>query len=171
MEPFNKTSNVDLSAKDSRGRTIIHHMMRTCEYGTYQNEAMLKLFHELGVPLDTKDSEGKSPLDYALEAGSYIMSELLQSLQGIKKPQMVCSCYILIVVQGMPVRRPVHLSVSLFFSWNVCEDSIKYTAKTHALCKLFDLKRNICTKKCILTGILLPTFPYSRFTECMWYVE
>ncbi|XP_041468095.1 poly [ADP-ribose] polymerase tankyrase-like isoform X1 [Lytechinus variegatus] len=87
-KPFVKTSNVDLSARDSRGRTVIHHLMCTCDFGTYQNKAMLNLFHSLGVPLDTKDGEGKSPLDYALEAGSHVMAELLQRLQGIKKPQM-----------------------------------------------------------------------------------
>ena len=86
---FKQTSALNLSARDLRGRTVIHHLMRTCDHGTYQNVELLKLFHKLGAPVDTQDNEGKTPLDYALDSGSHVMATELQRLQGKNKPQMV----------------------------------------------------------------------------------
>ena len=84
-----KTSNVSLTAVDVHGRSIIHHAMKTCNNGTYENVPLLELLVQLGAPTDVKDRHGQTPLDYALRAGSSMMACTLQRLLKIPEERWV----------------------------------------------------------------------------------
>lgn len=55
-------------------------MVNTCKYGTYENEEILAFFAKCKVPLDTKDSSGKTVLDYAKELH---LEKLLKGLHKV----------------------------------------------------------------------------------------
>ena len=86
---FVKTSNVSLTAVDVHGRSIVHHAMKTCNHGTYENVPLLELLVELGAPTDLKDRHGQTPLDYALRGGTSKMACALQRLMKVPEDKWV----------------------------------------------------------------------------------
>lgn len=70
---------IAITAIDKYGRCAVHYMVSTCEYGTYENEEILSFFAKCKVPLDSKDSSGKTILDYAKEL------RLEKLLKGVQK--------------------------------------------------------------------------------------
>ncbi|XP_022093032.1 tankyrase-like protein [Acanthaster planci] len=75
-------SSLDVNAVDSLGRTAIHHLMKTCDYGTYENVEMLEMMAGVGANLSEQDQNGKTPMDYTIETGSRKMATALQKLTG-----------------------------------------------------------------------------------------
>ncbi|XP_038075210.1 poly [ADP-ribose] polymerase tankyrase-like [Patiria miniata] len=86
---FVKTSDLDVNAADSSGRTAIHHAMKTCSYGTWENVELLQLLVQQDAKTRLQDKQGKTPLDYATETKSQKMAGALQRLQGIQESKMV----------------------------------------------------------------------------------
>ncbi|XP_038073028.1 poly [ADP-ribose] polymerase tankyrase-like [Patiria miniata] len=84
-----KTSSINLDAVDSQGRTAVHYLMKTCDYGTYENVEMLKLLARVGAKLSERDHQGKTPLDYSMETGSQKMAAALQKLTGVDPQKQV----------------------------------------------------------------------------------
>ncbi|PIK38439.1 putative poly(ADP-ribose) polymerase pme-5 [Apostichopus japonicus] len=71
---------IAVTAVDKYGRCAVHYMVNTCKYGTYENEEILAFFAKCKVPLDTKDSSGKTVLDYAKELH---LEKLLKGLHKV----------------------------------------------------------------------------------------
>ncbi|XP_006818908.1 poly [ADP-ribose] polymerase tankyrase-like [Saccoglossus kowalevskii] len=91
-EKFEKKSSVDLAAVDNQGRTVMHHIMKTCDFGTYENTDILQLLFDVGAALNVNDDKGKSPLDYALNSHSVKMATMIQKLlksDVLVKPSVV----------------------------------------------------------------------------------
>ncbi|XP_038072455.1 poly [ADP-ribose] polymerase tankyrase-like isoform X2 [Patiria miniata] len=84
-----KTSSINLNAVDSQGRTAVHYLMKTCDYGTYENVEMLELLAGVGAKLSERDHQGKTPLDYSMETGSQKMAAALQKLIRVKPHKKV----------------------------------------------------------------------------------
>ncbi|XP_033625691.1 poly [ADP-ribose] polymerase tankyrase-like [Asterias rubens] len=84
-----KTSKLNLNAVDSKGRTAIHYLMKSCNVGTYENVEVLELLARLKAKLSEIDADGKTPLDYAMESGSHKMAEALQKLTKVAPQRKV----------------------------------------------------------------------------------
>lgn len=77
--------NISVLAVDKYGRTAVHYLVSTCDYGTYENDEILNFFAKCKIPLDTKDSSGKTVLDYARELHLEKMVKNLRKLLNIKE--------------------------------------------------------------------------------------
>jgi len=57
---------VSLTSTDERGRTVLHHASKK---GALTEEVLCYLHEEVNLPLDIRDKQGKTALDYAIEKG------------------------------------------------------------------------------------------------------
>ena len=80
---------VDINATDSLGRTAVHHLMKTCDFGTYENVEILKKLAGKRAKLVAQDHQGKTPLDYTMETKSKKMATALQELLKVNPRQRV----------------------------------------------------------------------------------
>ncbi|RFN48867.1 hypothetical protein FIE12Z_6922 [Fusarium flagelliforme] len=60
------SQGISLTAKDERGRTVLHHASIE---GSLTEEVLCYLHEEVNLPLDIRDKQGKTALDYAIEKG------------------------------------------------------------------------------------------------------
>ena len=79
-----------MNALDNLGRSPIHYLMKTHDFGTYENVELLEKLSGLSARLSQKDHSGRTPLDYAMEAGSRKMVAALQQLMGVAPQRLVC---------------------------------------------------------------------------------
>lgn len=82
FESVEKTSSVDLQAKDSNGWTVMHHLVSPLEYGTYDNEEIFYVLSKVGAPLNVENSKGETPLKMALRNGALKLTKRLQDKLG-----------------------------------------------------------------------------------------
>nr|XP_042896391.1 poly [ADP-ribose] polymerase tankyrase isoform X4 [Parasteatoda tepidariorum] len=77
---FQKTSNVNLAAQDSKGWTVIHHLVDPLPDYCYANCVMLNFLAEMGASLDTVNAAGESPLQMASRLKRDILVTALERL-------------------------------------------------------------------------------------------
>lgn len=73
-----KTSQVNLEAKDKNSWTVIHHLVSPMDYGTYDNEEIFYVLSKVGAPLKVENSKGETPLKMALRIGAVKLVTRLQ---------------------------------------------------------------------------------------------
>ncbi|CAF0863254.1 unnamed protein product [Adineta ricciae] len=75
---FTMTTDIDLNASDSLGRTCIHHLVQPFPDGTYTNNIeLLRLLHSCGASITKHDLAGLSPLQYgAINGYQHLCDEL-----------------------------------------------------------------------------------------------
>ncbi|CAF1193546.1 unnamed protein product [Rotaria sordida] len=85
-DKFEVTSSIDLNAKDSLGRTCIHHLVQPFPDGTYtSNIELLRLLHSSGASLTKHDLAGLSPLQYgAINGCQHVCDELTKLINDQK---------------------------------------------------------------------------------------
>ncbi len=89
FKAFPCKSAIDLTAVDSQGWSILHHVVSPMNYGTYDNVMLLKMLINAGAPLQQQDNAGLTPLDYALIRGAPKLAKAIQKLLGRKKEEWV----------------------------------------------------------------------------------
>ena len=90
-----KTSKINLKAQDQNGKTVLHHLVCSLDFGSYDNVEILKLLVTGGASLQEADDDGKLPLDYAISNGATKLVKAMQKLMGKKKNEWVGSlCYL-----------------------------------------------------------------------------
>lgn len=62
---------VSANARDSKGVTVLHHAART------GNDAIVRILVQNGALIQVRDSQGKSPSDYARAGGYHAMAAKL----------------------------------------------------------------------------------------------
>lgn len=69
---------------DIDGKNAIHHVVESHSYGSFENTKILEALakSEIGFDLQLKDKSGQTPLDYANQQKSGVMSQALTSLIG-----------------------------------------------------------------------------------------
>ncbi len=55
-----------LTVLDTKGKSLIHHIVSPMKFGFYQNTKLLNYFAGVGAPLNIKDKEGHTPMYYAI---------------------------------------------------------------------------------------------------------
>lgn len=73
-----KTSPVNLNAKDSNGRTALHYVAKPQPAGTYDNAEIAFLLAKNGAKM-TKDSSGINPYELALMSGATKVAAVLKN--------------------------------------------------------------------------------------------
>lgn len=74
---FIKTTSADLTLSDNQGWNVIHHLIGSSSDGQDMGrDVILRLLAKVGVPLESTDNQGKTPLQLA----SPPMAEILQEL-------------------------------------------------------------------------------------------
>lgn len=64
---------MDKDLQDKHGKTHAHLVVNPLEYGSFENEQILQDLYDAGYDLNQKDSQGKTPLDYAKLQASGLM--------------------------------------------------------------------------------------------------
>eukprot|EP01125_Pyxidicula_operculata_P008837 TRINITY_DN292_c0_g1_i1.p1 TRINITY_DN292_c0_g1~~TRINITY_DN292_c0_g1_i1.p1 ORF type:complete len:2964 (-),score=944.30 TRINITY_DN292_c0_g1_i1:25-8748(-) len=75
-----KSKGLKLNAKDNKGKTVIHHLVNPMDYGSYENETLLRKLVEWGADVNIEDNAKKSPLFYASQQDSGKLSAALKEL-------------------------------------------------------------------------------------------
>jgi ankyrin repeat protein len=81
------TKQVKINAVDENGWSAVHHVINPTNFGSYENEAILKILHENGADIDLKDSNGRSPLYYASLQDSKTLFNALMNLGAKSLPK------------------------------------------------------------------------------------
>ncbi|XP_054722688.1 LOW QUALITY PROTEIN: uncharacterized protein LOC129232581 [Uloborus diversus] len=89
VEPgtFQKTSNIDLAAKDCKGWTVIHHLVDPFPDYCYSSSVLLHLLAEFGAPLDTANAAGETALQMAWKLQRTLLVAALQKLSNTPDEQ------------------------------------------------------------------------------------
>lgn len=69
--------------QDKKGKSAVHFVVNPCDFGSFENVEMLRLLHKAGFPLNLKDANGKTPIEYAWLQKSGTLFKELSSLQSI----------------------------------------------------------------------------------------
>lgn len=85
---FTMTTDIDLNASDSLGRTCIHHLVQPFPDGTYtSNIELLRLLHSCGASVTKHDLAGLSPLQYgAINGCQHLCDELTKLINDGTDP-------------------------------------------------------------------------------------
>ncbi|XP_055957133.1 poly [ADP-ribose] polymerase tankyrase [Patella vulgata] len=78
-----KTSTVDVTCVDGLGWNVIHHVVASLDYGTFDNEELIYILAKAGASVTQKDKAGLSPLDHALIRGAPKSAAMIQKLMEI----------------------------------------------------------------------------------------
>jgi ankyrin repeat protein len=70
---------------DSKGKTLIHHIVNPLPFGSYENAEMLKRAIDEGFAAKSRDNDGLTPYDYALKQESGVLRKVFEEC-GIKAP-------------------------------------------------------------------------------------
>lgn len=87
-----KTSDLDLSAVDKVGRSVVHHVVCPLQTGTYDSEEIVYVLSRAGARLDLADKAGETPLQLALKTGAVKLAARLQALLSVPQDKQVCQC-------------------------------------------------------------------------------
>lgn len=82
---FKQTSNVDLEARDSKGRTVVHYVVRPFDELTFASApVIIRLLKEVGAPLNAPDYSGVAPLAMARQLGlSSVVDTLIELIPDL----------------------------------------------------------------------------------------
>jgi ankyrin repeat protein len=67
-----------LKATDAQGMTVIHHLVFSNDFGSFENTRLLEVLLDAGADVNAKDAIGKMALDYATARGAARLAAHLQ---------------------------------------------------------------------------------------------
>jgi ankyrin repeat protein len=72
---LNNQRGLVIDHRQPNGRTAVHMCVNPLGFGSYENVNILRKLHNSGFNLNARDSQGKTPLDYAMEQDSKVMAK------------------------------------------------------------------------------------------------
>jgi len=74
-----KQEKIDREAVDEMGKSVIHHLINPCPYGSYENVEILNLLAKKNFKLNIKDCDKHTPLFFAFQQDSGRLSKALMA--------------------------------------------------------------------------------------------
>lgn len=68
---------------DTKGKTLVHHIVNPLPFGSYENAELLRRAIEEGFAATSRDNDGLTPYDYAMKQESYVLRKVFEEC-GIK---------------------------------------------------------------------------------------
>ena len=109
LDKIEKTSSVDVNAVDNQGWSVIHHLVCSLEYGSYDNNKLLYTLWASGADIRIKDKTGLTPLDYATKKGAVKLSKRLQRLDHVADSDVVCFMLFSLIIFYIGLKTTFHL--------------------------------------------------------------
>lgn len=60
-----KQGGLNPAVQDKKGKSSVHFVVNPCNFGSYENVEILLALHSAGYSVNSVDSEGKTPSNYA----------------------------------------------------------------------------------------------------------